>query len=121
VRSRLVPLASVGLVLVVLTVLTGCSGTSSTSANAASPVQTTQVDLPPSYQFSPTHIQVSRGATVTWTNHDNFSHSVQVQGQSEVHTMRPGESTQITFDSAGDFNYVCTFHTQNMKGTVSVS
>ena len=119
-RRRLVPLASVGLVLVVLTVLTGCSGTSS-SASAASAAQTTQVDLPPSYQFSPTHIQVNRGATVTWTNHDNFTHSVQVQGQSDVHTLRPGESTQITFDSPGDFNYVCTLHTQNMKGTVSVS
>jgi plastocyanin len=46
---------------------------------------------------------------------------VQVQGQSEVHIMRPGESTQITFDTPGDYSYVCTFHTQNMKGTVSVT
>jgi plastocyanin len=120
-RKRLVPLAPVGLVLIA--VLAGCSGTSASSAtaNAASAVQTNQVDLPPSYQFSPTHIQVARGTTVTWTNHDNFTHSVQVQGQSEVHTMRPGETAQITFDSPGDFSYVCTFHAQNMKGTVSVT
>ena len=118
-RRRLVPLASAGLILFT-GVLAGCSGTSSTSSAAAA-VPTTQVDLPPSYQFSPTHIQVSRGATVTWTNHDNFTHSVQIQGQSEVHTLKPGDSTQIEFDAAGDFAYVCTFHTQNMKGTVSVS
>jgi plastocyanin len=113
----LVLLASAGLLLI----LAGCGGTSSSSPSAAPAVQTTQVDLPPSYQFSPAHIQVPRGATVTWTNHDNFTHSVQVQGQGEVHTLRPGETTQITFDSPGEFNYVCTFHTQNMKGIVSVS
>jgi plastocyanin len=102
--------------------LAGCGGTSSTASSSAAPaVQTDQVDLPPSYQFSPTHIQVARGTTVTWTNHDNFTHSVQVQGQSEVHTMRPGETAQITFSTPGDFSYVCTFHTQNMKGVVSVT
>jgi plastocyanin len=121
VRSRLVPLASAGLILF-SGVLAGCSGTSTSTASASTAaVQTNQVDLPPSYQFSPTHIQVARGTTVTWTNHDNFTHSVQVQGQSEVHTMRPGETAQITFDTAGDFQYVCTFHTQNMKGTVTVT
>ena len=78
------------------------------------------MDLPPSYQFSPTRIQVSRGATVTWTNHDNFTHSVQVQGQSDVHVMNPGQSTQITFDAPRTYPYVCTLHTQNMKGTVVV-
>jgi plastocyanin len=113
VRRPLVLLGLAGLLLA------GCSGTSSPSSTAA--VSTTTVDLPPSYQFSPTHIQVARGATVTWTNHDNFTHSVQINGQSEVHTLKPGESTQITFSSPGDFAYVCTFHTQNMKGTVSVS
>ena len=114
-RKRLVLLAAAGLPVI----LAGCGGTSSASASAAVP--TTQVDLPPSYQFSPARIQVARGSTVTWTNHDNFTHSVQVQGQSEVHIMRPGESTQITFDTPGDYSYVCTFHTQNMKGTVSVT
>lgn len=111
--SRLVLLGLAGLLLA------GCSGASASSGSAA--VSTNMVDLPPSYQFAPAHIQVAHGTTVTWTNHDNFTHSVQVQGQSDVHTMRPGESTQITFDTPGEFNYVCTFHTQNMKGTVSVS
>ena len=113
-RSRLVLLAAAGLLLA------GCGGTGSSAAQQPA-VRTNQVDLPPSYQFAPAHIQVAPGTTVTWTNHDNFTHSVQVQGQTEVHMMRPGESAQITFSAPGEYNYVCTLHTQNMKGTVSVS
>lgn len=79
------------------------------------------VDLPPSYKFEPTRIAVASGTTVTWTNHDNFTHSVQVDGQSEVHMMRPGESAQITFSAPGEYHYVCTLHAQNMQGNVSVT
>jgi plastocyanin len=95
-------------------------GAACAPAAAARPVSTTTVDLPPSYIFQPAAIEVTRGSTVTWTNHDNFTHSVQVQGQSDVHMMTPGQSTQITFDQPGTYAYVCTLHTQNMKGTVVV-
>jgi plastocyanin len=97
--------------------LAGCART--TTPTAA--VQTSVVDLPPSYVFSPTHISVTSGATVTWTNHDNFTHSVLVDGQSDVHMMKPGESAQITFSTPGDYHYVCTLHTQNMQGTITVT
>jgi plastocyanin len=100
--------------------LVGCSSTAG-AASSAAPVRTNQVDLPPSYQFAPARIEVAPGTTVTWTNHDNFTHSVQVNGQSEVHMMKPGESARITFNTPGSFDYVCTLHTQNMKGTVVVS
>jgi plastocyanin len=98
--------------------LTGCAPA---ATNAATPVHTAQVDLPPSYQFVPAAIQVQPGSTVTWTNHDNFTHSVQVQGQGEVHMLRPGETTQIRFDQPGTYPYICTLHTQNMHGTVVVA
>jgi plastocyanin len=109
-----------GLLAVATALLAGCGGTAARASSAA-PVRTSQVDLPPSYLFSPAAIQVAPGTTVTWTNHDNFSHSVQVQGQSDVHVMNPGQSAQITFDKPGTYAYVCTFHTQNMKGTVIVA
>ena len=99
--------------------LTACSGAGGAASAAA--VRTSQVDLPPSYQFSPARVQVASGTTVTWTNHDNFTHTVQVEGEPNVYTMRPGESAQITFNSPGTFNYVCTLHSQNMKGSVTVS
>ena len=100
--------------------LIGCSSPAG-AASSAAPARTSQVDLPPSYKFEPASIQVVPGTTVTWTNHDNFTHTVQVQGESEVHSMRPGETAQITFTSPGTYSYLCTLHTQNMKGTVQVS
>ncbi|HEX8968234.1 MAG TPA: plastocyanin/azurin family copper-binding protein [Chloroflexota bacterium] len=99
----------------------GCTAPATASQAAGDVVRTAQVDLPPSYLFAPAHISVSAGTNVTWTNHDNFSHSVQVDGQSEVHLMRPGEQAQITFASPGVYHYVCTLHTQNMQGTVTVT
>ena len=97
-------------------VLAGCGG----AAASAAPARTTTVDLPASYKFVPAQIEVSPGSTVTWTNHDNFTHTVQLEGQSEVHTLRPGESVQISFSTPGTYLYVCTLHTQNMRGSVTV-
>jgi plastocyanin len=108
----------VGFVLLACGVLVGCSPG---AASTATPVRTGQVDLPPSYQFAPSAIEVGQGTTVTWTNHDNFTHSVQVQGQTEVHMLRPGETAQIRFDQPGTYPYVCTLHTQNMRGMVVVT
>jgi len=104
-----------------LLVLGGC--TSSSGANA-SPVATTTVDLPKSYKFAPAAIVVQAGASVTWTNNDNFSHSVAfldggLSGAPMV--MNPGESVTFTFDHPGTFHYQCHFHTQNMQGSVTVS
>ena len=106
--------------LLAVLALVGCTSASG-AAGSAAPARTNQVDLPPRYLFSPANIQVSPGTTVTWTNHDNFTHSVLVQGQSEVHMLKPGESVQLTFSTPGTFNYVCTLHSQNMKGSVQVS
>ncbi len=109
---------SVVLLVAACAPIVGCAPAATT---ASTPVHTAKVDLPPSYQFVPAAIQVEPGTTVTWTNHDNFTHSVQVQGQNEVHMMRPGETAQIRFDQQGTCSYVCTLHTQNMRGTIVVA
>lgn len=100
--------------------LVGCSSPAAATTSSAA-VRTSTVDLPPSYRFAPTTIEVPAGTSVTWTNHDNFTHSVQVQGQADVHTLRPGETTEIRFDQPGTYPYLCTFHAQNMRGTVVVT
>ena len=98
--------------------LVGCGGEAS-----GAPVATNRVDLPPSYLFSPANISVKAGTTVTWTNHDNFTHSVRIPAQNGkvVGTMHPGQSVTFTFSSAGTYKYDCSFHPQNMKGTVVVT
>ena len=101
--------------LVMLGLVAGCGQTAT-----AAPVQTDQVNLPPSYRFNPAVIQVVAGASVTWTNNDHFTHSVKVQDAPD-HVIRPGESVSIVFDTLGSYSYICTFHTKDMKGTVIVA
>ena len=92
-------------------------------AAGASPVPTDQVDLPPSYKFAPAAITVKAGTTVTWTNDDHFTHSVQLLDgdlPKDPHTMEPGQTATVSFPAAGTFHYQCHLHPQNMKGTVTV-
>jgi plastocyanin len=93
----------------------------SSGAPSGSAVATDKVDLPKSYKFDPAVITVPAGTTVTWTNNDNFTHSVKLDSGGETHVMKPGESVTITFDKAGTESYFCTFHPQQMKGTVIVT
>lgn len=92
------------------------------SQGGASPVATTEVDLPKSYRFAPEAIVVAVGATVTWTNSDNFTHSVQFDGEASPGlVLAPGERVDRSFPTAGTYPYVCTFHAQDMRGTVIAS
>jgi plastocyanin len=96
-------------------VAAGCGGSSESSG----PVATTQVEMVKSYRFDPKVIEVDAGDTVTWTNEDNFTHTVQVDGQGD-HKVGQGESVSITFDAPGTYSYVCTLHSQDMDGEVIV-
>jgi plastocyanin len=86
----------------------------------ATPAATTRVTMAKSYRFEPRAIAVPVGATVIWTNDDNFTHSVQVDGQ-EDHTVGPGERVSIAFPTAGTYHYVCRLHRRDMNGEVVVS
>jgi len=65
-------------------------------------------------------IEIKAGDTVTWTNNDNFTHTVKVDGQSD-HKVGRGDSVSIKFDNAGTYHYVCTLHSHDMHGTVIVA
>jgi plastocyanin len=89
--------------------------------SGAGPVATTEVELPRSYLFRPADIVVRPGATVTWRNADQFTHSVRLLDSGEViGTLAPGASVSFTFATAGTYRYDCSFHPQNMRGTVTV-
>jgi plastocyanin len=102
-------------VLAATVLAAGCGGT----AESSEAVATTAVKMVKSYRFDPTTIQIEAGQTVTWTNEDNFTHTVEVEGQ-EDHKVGQGESVEITFDEPGTYEYVCTLHSQDMDGTVIV-
>lgn len=101
-------------VLAATLVAAGCGATRSTT-----PVETTQVTMAKSYMFSPQTVEIHAGQSVTWTNDDNFTHTVKVDGQPD-HTVRRGASVSIRFPAAGTFHYVCTLHSHDMHGTVIV-
>ena len=104
----LLPLAAAAAVFA-----SGCGS----SAESSEPVATTEVQMVKSYRFDPKVIEVRAGDTVTWTNEDNFTHTVEVDGQ-EDHTVERGESFSITFDKPGTYHYVCTLHSKDMDGEV---
>jgi plastocyanin len=110
-RHRLVlPLLAVAAVMLAA----GCGG-----EKESTPVATTDVKMAKSYRFEPKAIQINAGETVTWTNDDNFTHTVQVDGQDD-HEVGRGKSVSIAFDRPGTYHYVCTLHRHDMDGTVIV-
>lgn len=108
-------LLPVAAVLVVTVVAAGCGGT-----GTSEPVATTKVSMAKSYRFDPKTIEISAGDTVTWTNNDNFTHTVKIDGQDD-HKVGRGDSVSITFDEPGRYHYVCTLHSKDMDGTVIVT
>ena len=110
--ERLLPAAAV---LAATIVAAGCGGT-----KTSAPVATTQVQMVKSYRFDPSSIRVKAGDTVTWTNNDNFTHTVQFDGQPD-HKVERGKSISIRFSQPGSYHYVCSLHSRDMSGTVVVS
>ena len=90
----------------------GCGG-----SGDATPVATTEVTMAKSYRFDPEAIRIKAGETVTWTNEDNFTHTVEVEGRDD-RKVEPGKSTSVTFTKPGEYEYVCTLHSHDMKGLV---
>ena len=102
------------LIVLVGTLLAGCGNSESSEQ-----VATTEVLMPKSYRFEPKRIEVDAGDEVTWRNEDNFTHTVEIEGQDEMKA-EPGESVSFTFATPGTYEYVCTLHSHDMRGTVIV-
>jgi plastocyanin len=111
-RPRLIAFAAGS--LATLLVAAGCGGRESSE-----PVATTEVTMAKSYRFDPKAVEIQAGQRVTWTNDDNFTHTVKVDGEAD-HKVERGASVSIAFDTPGTYHYVCTLHSQDMEGEVIV-
>jgi plastocyanin len=71
--------------------------------------------------FVPPNIQVSPGATLTFTNNDGFSHNVEFLSGSvtPISQFSSGSRTTVAPSAAGTYNYHCTIH-PGMNGSVKV-
>src|SRR5215211_3494455 len=98
----------------------GGGNTTATSVSIVPGASTLTTDA-----FSPNPIQVSVGATVTWTNNDAEPHTVNAGEYATPSRLfdsyiPPAGTFQHTFTEAGEYPYFCLLH-PNMVGTVSVS
>ena len=73
------------------------------------------------FDFEPAEITVPVGGTITWTNTGEQPHTATAQDRELLQsgTLRPDDTYNETFDTAGTYEYFCEFHA-NMKGTIVV-
>lgn len=113
--------------------LAGCGGSSPTgggngggngSGNGGGngdPVETTSVTID-NTAFDPADIQVSPGATVTWTWQESVIHNVTFAdpGIEDSGDRNSGTHSADMPSAAGEYSYQCTIHPSLMQGTVTV-
>jgi plastocyanin len=74
-----------------------------------------------SNRFDPRELSIERGTTVTWTNEDDVDHNVHwFDGSGASPQMGTGASYERTFDTAGEYGYLCDLHPL-MMGVVMVT
>lgn len=72
------------------------------------------------FAFEPARIEASVGQKVTWTNRDPAEHTVTHEGGGfDSGRMAATATFTRTFDSPGEFRYICTLH-PGMQGVVIV-
>ena len=75
--------------------------------------------------FAPCELTVSVGDSVTFVNNELPPHNVMFAGHDELShndlAFSPGESFEVTFHEAGDYNFQCDPHAgAGMKGVIHV-
>ena len=117
-------------------VLAGCDGgdgttSAATSDQATNSTSSTDVTIK-NFAFMPETIEVPAGTTITWTNQDDFAHTV-TSGTPDEQTGRfdselgslgehaaSGTMATFTAEEPGEISYFCRFHPR-MKGTIVVT
>ena len=75
--------------------------------------------------FEPCELTINVGDTVTFVNNELPPHNVMFAGHDELShndlAFSPGESFEVTFEKAGDYNFQCDPHAgAGMKGVIHV-
>jgi plastocyanin len=98
---------------------TGGSGSPTGPTTPTTPTATNAVTVS-DFQFSPANIQVSTGATVTWTwASGSTTHNVTFSDGTASPDLASGATYSRTFNTAGTFSYRCTIHS-SMQASVLV-
>ncbi len=102
------------------------AGTSAAAATPSSPApEAAVVVIVKDMKFTPAHVQVKSGETVTWKFEDGgIPHQItgvrdNALGLNSV-ILKEGGEYSYTFTAPGTYNYICSIH-PDMTGTVEVS
>jgi plastocyanin len=88
--------------------------------SAALPAAATEAVAIKGFAYAPASLHIGTGTTVTWTNEDGTQHTATAaDGSFDSGAIAEGDTFSHTFDTAGTFDYVCTFH-RNMSATITV-
>jgi len=91
-----------------------------TAARADGHATTHQVSIE-GFAFVPANLTINAGDTVVFTNADSAPHTAtDANGAFDTGRLNRGASAQLTFNSAGSFNYICSLH-PNMRGTITIN
>jgi plastocyanin len=73
------------------------------------------------FDYEPSVLEVTPGTAVKWTNEDRAPHTATDQDDTfDTGRLDRGESGEITFETTGTYDYICTYHPY-MTGRVVVS
>ncbi len=90
---------------------------------ASSDPQATNAVTYKDFKVEPRTLTVKKGTTVTWTNEDTARHDVTPETETDEFKASAlfgkGESYEVTFNTVGSFDYICSPHPY-MKGTIEV-
>jgi plastocyanin len=72
------------------------------------------------FTFTPQHLTVKPGTTVTWINEDDIPHTVAATDKGfKSKVLDTNDKFSFTFATAGSFEYFCSLH-PHMTGTIVV-
>ena len=126
------PLPMIALVLAAALALAACSGSEAATTTGATTTVTSDLTttapagsqfdvVMESFAFAPAELTVPVGATVTWTNRQGTRHDVvATDGTFASPLFGEDETFSFTFDTPGQYPYVCSIH-PGMEGTITVT
>lgn len=103
------------ILLIGIVLISGCIGKQITSTASSSQLSVTIKD----FKFNPATVIVKAGETIIWTNEDSVQHTATFTEKFDSGNLDAGKSFSHTFNEAGTFDYICSFHPY-MKGKIIV-
>lgn len=113
--------AWVAAVAVVVLLLGACGPDSDTGSGEPAGVPRKGTVVLRDIAFKPGDITVKAGETVTWRFEDQgISHDVVAKDESFKSEVKDSGTFRHTFDTPGTYDYICSLHPVQMKGTIVV-